>query len=114
VLCWIDSRTGAIFWGSKETKIPSQFLKELPSDLIKSDFLNSLKIYHQSDIFKAKTLQTYNQQWSVGDRLIHPNFGIGKVTHILGSRNNINLAIKFLELGQKIINPRVTLMEKID
>ncbi|BAP18248.1 DNA helicase PcrA [cyanobacterium endosymbiont of Epithemia turgida] len=101
-------------WGSKETKIPSQFLKELPSDLIKSDFLNSLKVYHQSDTFKAKTLQTYNQQWSVGDRLIHPNFGIGEVTHILGAKKTINLAIQFLELGQKIINPRVTLMEKID
>jgi DNA helicase-2/ATP-dependent DNA helicase PcrA len=50
----------------------------------------------------------------VGDRLIHPNFGIGEVTHILGSGKKINLAIKFLELGQKIINPRVTLMEKID
>ncbi|XLQ11962.1 MAG: DNA helicase PcrA [cyanobacterium endosymbiont of Epithemia adnata isolate EadnSB Bon19] len=101
-------------WGSKETKIPSQFLKELPSDLIKSDFLKNLKVYHQSDIFKAKTLQTYNQQWSVGDRLIHPSFGIGEVTHILGERKTINLAIQFLELGQKIINPRVTLMEKID
>ncbi|YAI82462.1 MAG: DNA helicase PcrA [cyanobacterium endosymbiont of Rhopalodia sterrenbergii] len=101
-------------WGSKETKIPSQFLKELPSDLIKSDASKTSKYYHQSNTLKAKTLQIYNQQWSVGDRLIHPNFGIGEVTHILGSRKKMNLAIKFSELGQKIINPRVTLMEKID
>ncbi|MGP0128167.1 MAG: DNA helicase PcrA [cyanobacterium endosymbiont of Rhopalodia musculus] len=101
-------------WGSKETKIPSQFLKELPSDLIKSNLSKTFKYYHQSNTFQAKTIQIYNQQWSVGDRLIHPNFGIGEVTHILGSGQKMNLAIKFSELGQKIVNPRVTSMEKID
>ncbi|XHU96306.1 MAG: DNA helicase PcrA [cyanobacterium endosymbiont of Rhopalodia gibba] len=101
-------------WGSKETKIPSQFLKELPSYLIKSNLSKTLESYHQSDTFRSKTLQIYSQKWSVGDRLIHLNFGIGEVTHILGSGKKINLAIKFLGLGQKIINPRVTLMEKID
>ena len=101
-------------WGSKETKIPSQFLKELPSDLIKSNFLDTLKSCYQYNTFKAKTLQRYNKQWSVGDRLIHPKFGIGEVTHILGSGKQMNLAIKFSGLGQKIVNPRVTLMEKID
>ncbi|BBA79922.1 ATP-dependent DNA helicase [cyanobacterium endosymbiont of Rhopalodia gibberula] len=101
-------------WGSKETKIPSQFLKELPSDLIKNDLPKTLKSYHQSNISQSKTFQIYNQQWSVGDRLIHPNFGIGEVTHILGSRKKMNLAVKFSGFGQKIINPRVTLIEKID
>ena len=99
-------------WGSKETKMPSQFLKELPSDLIKSN-VNS-KYSHQSNTFKSKTLQIYNQQWSVGDCLIHPSFGIGEVTHILGSAKKMNLAVKFSGLGQKIVNPRVTPMKKID
>ncbi len=102
-------------WGSKETKMPSQFLKELPSDLIKTNINpQPRKSRRQPNTFQSKTLQLSNQQWSVGDHLIHPGFGTGEVTHILGSGKKTNLAVKFPGLGQKIINPRVTPLEKID
>ncbi|WP_267383942.1 DNA helicase PcrA [Cyanobacterium sp. uoEpiScrs1] len=101
-------------WGSKEAKSPSQFLKELPSDLIKNNFSKSLNFHHNSSTFKSKIIQIHNQKWSVGDHLIHPNFGVGEITHIFGAEKKINLAIKFSGIGQKIVNPRVTSIKKID
>ncbi|GCL39120.1 hypothetical protein H6F47_14620 [Sphaerospermopsis sp. FACHB-1094] len=51
---------------------------------------------------------------NVGDHVIHKIFGTGKITHVFGSENKVSLAIKFNELGQKIIDTRVSQLTKID
>ncbi|HAC63011.1 MAG TPA: DNA helicase PcrA [Cyanothece sp. UBA12306] len=102
-------------WGSKENKMPSRFLQELPSGLIKSNVNpKSVPYRRKSTASKTKTLKISNQNWSVGDRVIHEIFGEGEVTHILGKHENTNLAVKFPGLGQKIIDPRVARMERSD
>lgn len=57
---------------------------------------------------------TKTTTWSVNDRVKHINFGMGKVTHILGSGQRINLAVKFDSCGQKIIDPRIAPMVKLE
>ena len=54
------------------------------------------------------------QNWTVGDRILHKTFGIGEITHIFGSGNKISLAIKFSSLGQKIIDPRIAQLQRVD
>jgi DNA helicase-2/ATP-dependent DNA helicase PcrA len=101
-------------WGSLETKIPSQFLQELPPDLIRSNVKSSPrqtpapKPPSRSDSATASTTTTPQLPWAVGDRIIHDHFGEGTITHILGSGRKTNLAIKFQGIGQKIIDPKFT------
>jgi DNA helicase-2/ATP-dependent DNA helicase PcrA len=56
---------------------------------------------------------SHAQDWSVGDRLVHKAFGVGEVTHIFGAGNKICLAVKFPGLGKKILDPKVTSLQKV-
>ncbi|ACB53335.1 ATP-dependent DNA helicase [Crocosphaera subtropica ATCC 51142] len=97
-------------WGSKEIKTASQFLQEIPQDLINSNLRPTVrKIYH-----KKPASSQNNIKWSVGDRVIHHSFGEGEITHVLGSGKKTNLAIKFAGLGRKIVDPRTNSITKID
>ncbi|MGK7931744.1 MAG: DNA helicase PcrA [Microcystaceae cyanobacterium] len=98
-------------WGSRETKAPSQFLSELPDDLM----VSNVKTVKRQKRTKQKLAiaNTKAQNWSVGDRLIHHVFGEGEVTHIFGSGNKTNLAVQFEGLGKKIIDPRVAPLDKL-
>jgi hypothetical protein len=62
------------------------------------------------EIDKNEDLQT----WSVGDRVIHSQFGLGKVNHIFGEGKKLCLAIKFADSGQKIIDPKLTPLKRVD
>ncbi|MEA5510423.1 DNA helicase PcrA [Crocosphaera sp. UHCC 0190] len=98
-------------WGSKESKLASQFLKEIPPDLINSNVRpTARKVTHK----KTSISQVNNHQWSVGDRIIHHSFGEGEITHILGSGQKTNLAIQFAGLGRKIIDPKTNSITKLD
>ncbi|WP_263975553.1 hypothetical protein [Leptolyngbya sp. 7M] len=57
---------------------------------------------------------THADDWSVGDRVIHRAFGAGEVTHIFGAGNKICLAIKFPSLGRKIIDPKITPLQRVE
>ncbi|MBR8827476.1 MAG: DNA helicase PcrA [Gomphosphaeria aponina SAG 52.96 = DSM 107014] len=94
-------------WGYKETCLPSQFLQELK---ISS---KGKKVTAPSQVKKVVKGKKKEENWRVGDRVLHNFFGAGEVTHILGEGNKTNLAIQF-SLGRKIIDPRVAPMEKID
>jgi DNA helicase-2/ATP-dependent DNA helicase PcrA len=93
-------------WGSLEYPSPSQFLMELPSDLIDSNI-------HKKSSSKSKstTPKTPNQttakksveKWEIGDRLHHVTFGEGIVTHVLGTGKKTTIAIQF-ESGRKIFH----------
>lgn len=96
-------------WGSREISIPSQFLQELPSELIGSN----VKMRQAKVGKKTPRMTPSNYTWQVGDRIIHYSFGEGEVTHILSSGKKTNLAIKFPGFGNKIIDPTVAPMDKI-
>jgi DNA helicase II / ATP-dependent DNA helicase PcrA len=57
---------------------------------------------------------THAQDWSVGDRLIHKGFGVGEVTHIFGAADKICLAVKFPGMGQKILDPKITALQRVN
>ena len=114
-------------WGSREFKIPSQFLKELPKDLITSNVKptqlslsssrNRVRALNNPDAAKKKKHQvTFNpaENWSVGDRVEHKTFGQGTITHILGSGKKMNVAVEFSGLGRKILDPTLSPMVKVD
>jgi DNA helicase-2/ATP-dependent DNA helicase PcrA len=109
-------------WGSLETKVPSQFLQELPPELLSDPFTgrgssrktsnssqkNPSIAQKQRQALKAtKSNGATSLTWEVGDRVIHANFGEGVVTHIFGTGLKVNLAIKFPGISPKIIDPRL-------
>ncbi|WP_036482749.1 DNA helicase PcrA [Myxosarcina sp. GI1] len=107
-------------WGSREPAVASQFLKELPEDLISSNVATAASYYRQSirdkekAIISASNTTDNNSNWSVGDRVLHHQFGAGEITHILGSGKKATLAVKFPSLGATKIIPKAAAMEKID
>ena len=99
-------------WGQREPAVSSQFLLELPGELINSN-LNALNTYRRRT--PAKKMPPGQEiDWSVGDRVLHHEFGAGEVTHILGSGKKATLAVKFLTMGVTKIIPKVAPMEKVE
>ena len=102
------------FWGSWQKQMSSQFLKELPEELISGNIKISASRRSKHKVSKLTSNNNQNQEWKVGDRLIHNDFGEGEVTHILCSGKKTNLAIRFPDFGRKIIDPKVTQMAKVN
>jgi DNA helicase-2/ATP-dependent DNA helicase PcrA len=106
-------------YGSREPATPSLFLGELPRELLQINVATALptgrvKFAAEEQIAEQERPNCHAQDWSIGDRLVHKAFGIGQVTHIFGAGNKICLAIKFPDLGQKIIDPKITVLERLD
>lgn len=94
-------------WGDREPAIPSQFLAELPEELITSNIKKSQKNS------KLQVVSGGAGDWHVGDKVVHRSFGLGEVTHIFGKGTKISLAVRFPNLGQKILDPQVTVLQKV-
>ncbi|MEP0913129.1 DNA helicase PcrA [Leptolyngbya sp. GB1-A1] len=106
-------------YGSREAASPSLFLAELPKELLLSSVANAIPKKMTTPIREvrkqAASSPSYPQQdWTVGDRVIHRSFGTGQVTHIFGAGNKACLAIKFPGMGQKIIDPKLTPLQKVE
>jgi DNA helicase-2/ATP-dependent DNA helicase PcrA len=106
-------------YGSREPASPSLFLGELPKDLLLGSVVNAIPKRMTTPIREIRQQAvdapgTHEDDWTVGDRIIHKAFGEGKVTHIFGAGNKICLAIKFPGLGQKIIDPKITTLQRMD
>lgn len=99
-------------WGTREPAVSSQFLMELPGELINSN-INATNIYRRRTPAK-KPAQGKEIDWSVGDRVLHHEFGAGEITHILGSGKKATLAVKFLSMGVTKIIPKIAPMEKVE
>ena len=105
-------------WGSREPAIRSQFLKELPEELLVSRHptgrsnQSGARSRGQNTTERISTSQLQN--WTVGDRVLHKTFGSGEITHIFGSGNKISVAIKFPNIGQKIIDPRIAQLQHLE
>ncbi len=100
-------------WGTRESAVSSQFLQELPGELISSN-INLASTYRRRTRRAEKTSQAIDIDWRIGDRVLHHEFGEGEVTHILGSGKKATLAVKFLSMGVTKIIPKIAPMEKVD
>lgn len=107
-------------YGTREPAAPSLFLAELPKDLLLTSAVGALPKKMATPIreVKAKRAQeslpnTHADDWNVGDRVVHKAYGAGQVTHIFGAGNKICLAIKFPGQGQKIIDPKITTLQRV-
>jgi DNA helicase-2/ATP-dependent DNA helicase PcrA len=96
-------------YGSREPALRSQFLNELPEELLTSG-RQMKQTFTKSPAGKQQSIQN----WQVGDRVLHKSFGIGEITHVFGSGNKVSVAIKFTTLGQKIIDPRVAQLQRVE
>jgi DNA helicase-2/ATP-dependent DNA helicase PcrA len=110
-------------YGSREPAVSSQFLKELPEELVNSGQSTrrssnqpvgaQQRLSRSDSQDPSRGVSISQQNWQVGDRILHKSFGIGEITHIFGSGNKISLAIKFANLGQKIIDPKIAQLERV-
>ncbi|MGK7901887.1 MAG: DNA helicase PcrA [Hormoscilla sp.] len=100
-------------WGGyREAAIPSQFLDELPRDLLSSPHLGRSLRKGGSPGRIAGT--STSQNWRKGDRVVHRSFGPGEITHVFGKGQKISVAIKFPGAGQKIIDPQLDQLQKLE
>ncbi|BAT56422.1 ATP-dependent DNA helicase, Rep family [Nostoc sp. NIES-3756] len=99
-------------YGSREPALRSQFLDELPAELLTTQ--HKVRQTYTKPASTSNGKQTATNDWQVGDRVLHKTFGIGEITHVFGAGNKLSVAIKFASLGQKIIDPRVAQLQKVD
>jgi DNA helicase-2/ATP-dependent DNA helicase PcrA len=117
------TRERRLWGGSREHCIPSLFLGELPREFLAGSAKKSnagktagLQEKTHKSASNSRTSQSGNGQvidWKAGDRVVHPAFGVGEITHVLGAGDKINLAVKFSGLGRKIIDPRTAKLQRI-
>ncbi|TAF08874.1 MAG: DNA helicase PcrA [Nostocales cyanobacterium] len=99
-------------YGSREPALRSQFLDELPEELLTTKH-KVTRTFTKSASAKPIN-QAISQKWLVGEKVLHKTFGIGEITHVFGEGNKISVAIKFASLGQKIIDPRVAQLQRME
>lgn len=103
-------------WGSVEACIPSQFLKELPEDLVQEEGkLTRRKLRKKTTIEAPPKTPKELTDWQVGDRVLHEQFGEGEITHVFGTKKKVHLGVKFVDLDNaKILDPRLAPITRLD
>ncbi|MBD2016496.1 DNA helicase PcrA [Microcoleus sp. FACHB-53] len=111
-------------YGNREPAVRSQFLEELPKELVSSTLVkvkrskveyseNNLQSSTQTNRQTSKRSTQQSHDWKVGELLIHDTFGTGEVTHVFGSGNKISIAVKFPGIGQKILDPTRASLQRV-
>jgi DNA helicase II / ATP-dependent DNA helicase PcrA len=118
------TRERRLWGGSREHCIPSLFLGELPPELIagakktKAGKTAASQEKAHNSASNSRTSQSgkniQSVDWKAGDKVVHPAFGLGEITHVLGAGDKTNLAIKFSGLGRKIIDPRTAKLQRLE
>jgi DNA helicase-2/ATP-dependent DNA helicase PcrA len=110
-------------YGSREPASPSLFLAELPTDLLTGNSAMSLPQKWSTPLREARNKReaaarpgsgAHEADWTVGDVVVHKAYGAGEVTHIFGAGNKICLAIHFQGQGRKIIDPKITTLQRAE
>lgn len=108
-------------YGHREPASPSLFLGELPMNYITTNAGLGLPQRMTTPIRDARKQRevtanpgsgAHEADWSTGDVVVHPAYGAGEVTHIFGAGNKICLAVKFPGQGRKIIDPKLTKLQR--
>ena len=113
-----------LWGGMREPAVPSIFLAELPEALVQGDIPRSggaalrreqrLERLTRVDRPEAQPKAGISaaRSWTVGEKVIHANFGEGEVTHTFGSGEKVSIAVKFVGMGSKILDPRLAPIKK--
>jgi DNA helicase II / ATP-dependent DNA helicase PcrA len=112
-------------YGNREPAIASMFLAELPEELLERNVKAKLPRMAGKTPSKEQTAPkakpSYQQppsntilDWSVGEKLVHEAFGVGQITHIFGTGQKLCLAVKFPGSGQKIIDPKLVSLKRVE
>jgi DNA helicase II / ATP-dependent DNA helicase PcrA len=102
-------------YGRREPAIASQFLGELPQELLQSNLKKTIR--RQVAMPKAEKTDppAPAQQWSVGEQVLHGKFGVGEVTHVFGAEGKVSLAVKFEGIAtKKVLDPQAVGLRKFD
>jgi DNA helicase-2/ATP-dependent DNA helicase PcrA len=110
-------------YGNREPASPSLFLGELPKDLLLGSVANAIPTKWTKQIREVKRdrAAAYNPpanpivDWSVGDRILHPRFGIGQVTHVLGEGKKATIAVRFPDQAvPRILDPKIIALKRVE
>jgi DNA helicase II / ATP-dependent DNA helicase PcrA len=112
-------------YGNREPAIASMFLAEMPEELLERNVKTKLPRMAGKTPGKEqpapKAKPSYQQpsgntilDWSVGEKLVHEAFGVGQITHIFGTGQKLCLAVKFPGSGQKIIDPKLVSLKRVE
>jgi DNA helicase II / ATP-dependent DNA helicase PcrA len=111
-------------YGNRESASPSQFLSELPKKFLTGN-VSKLPTYKRigevntteslsKKSAKPSSKPVKQEDWQVGDRIMHTSFGEGKISNLLGTGDKMFLAISFAGIGKKIIDPKLAPIQKLD
>jgi DNA helicase II / ATP-dependent DNA helicase PcrA len=102
-------------YGSREPAIASQFLGELPQELLQSNMKKTIRRQVATQKAKKTDPTSPPQKWTVGEQVLHGKFGIGEVTHVFGAEGKISLAVKFEGVAtKKVLDPQAVGLRKFD
>jgi DNA helicase-2/ATP-dependent DNA helicase PcrA len=118
------ARERRLWGGYREACVPSLFLGELPREFLAGSAKKTKagktaatreKISNSAVSSRISQQETSGKvvDWQAGDRVFHHAFGVGEITHVLGTGDKVNLAIKFSGLGRKIIDPRTAKLQRV-
>ncbi len=142
-LCLFHANERRLWGGVREPAVSSIFLSEIPQELLEGDIpltggtvlrrdrslerltridrpSNYSRNSERSEDFGSNAVRrihsgpTSGKVWSIGDLVIHSNFGKGEITHIFGSGEKISIAIKFIGMSPKILDPRLAPIQPIE
>ena len=100
-------------WGYREPAVASQFLKELPEDLVSSN-VDRASAYLRRQTSAETYVTNNNVNWNIGDRVYHKDFGEGEITHVLNGGTKPTLAVKFHSLKRTKILSQSAPIELIE
>ncbi|HEY9735971.1 MAG TPA: DNA helicase PcrA [Trichocoleus sp.] len=117
------ARMRRLYGNVREPASPSLFLGELPTDYVNTNFGMGLPQRFTTPIREVRQKKekeanpgsgAHEFDWSVGDVVVHNAYGTGEVTHIFGAGNKICLAVKFSGMGRKIIDPKISALQRVE
>ncbi len=114
-LLYISYARARRLYGQREPAVSSQFLTELPRELLQSNQIGKMrpKVDPPTAAEKKQAAEAPPQIWKVGEKVLHGTFGVGEITHVFGSDRKVSVAVKFVGVGPKVLEPRATGLRKI-
>ncbi len=111
-LSYVNARR---LYGDRQPTTPSLFLGELPPEYVVG---TSRRDRRKPPVTPSQRFdeppRVPPQVWAVGDRLVHPKFGTGTVTHLLGTGLKACLAVEFPDQGRKILDPKLIRLRRVE
>lgn len=103
-------------YGSSQYALKSQFLEELPQNLVLEEGKPQRQSKTAAKVIpfkpredktekKDKTTDRAKPKWQVGDQVHHPVKGIGTIEKIIGNEKSFSLVVRFDDQTKQIISP---------